>query len=195
MFKFRTIMLVLSGVFLLSAIFTDSSNADIIQPWSNTQLSIGYYDIGQTFKADEITYDRIVVWVEEPFASSPGQITMSLYDNSSTLMTSRVISVTSSYEGEIYLDVSGVSFTAGQNYMFQLTEPGYNWFINTHFEGYDGQDAYPDGIVVVSTSDISGNSPAMYDLNFHVVTSVPIPPGIILIGSGLLGIWRLRKKR
>lgn len=191
----KKFMLIILFVFLLSGFTLKPAHADIVQPWSNWQGSISYYSPGQTFIADETSYSIISAFVAP--ATTSGLITMSLYDNSNNLLTLQNITVPSDYEGSISLDVSSIPFTIGNNYMFQLTEPSYNWFAKVHYEGYDGEDAYPDGTFTTSrVIDIYPNydiDPALFDLNFHIST-VPIPGAIWLLGSGLIGLIGIRRK-
>ncbi|MBU1056545.1 MAG: VPLPA-CTERM sorting domain-containing protein [Proteobacteria bacterium] len=197
----KKLVLIIFLVFFLSGFTLKPVHADIVQPWSNINLSISYYSLGQTFIADETSYNNIVAWVN-PLSTGAGQIMMSLYDNSSSLLTSQDIAVPSNYEGPVSLDISSISFTIGNSYMFQLTEPSYNWFANVHYEGYDGEDKYTDGTLVTPKGYIQEGTnhmdPALYDLNFHIVSSsstVPIPGAVWLLGSGLIGLVGIRRKK
>ena len=174
----KRILSVIATLFLLNLILIGQSQADIEQPFSNTFLSINYYDIGQSFTA-EITgygYANIYAWVGvDPWAGT-GDVGLTL-KSGSTVLASGTSSVAT--DGMVTLDVSGVSFICGISYDFYLTSSSR--FANVYWEdnGSIG-DAYVGGQLITSQGYVETpphgvHAPlSEYDLAF-AVSDVPIP--------------------
>lgn len=171
----KRILIVLT-FFLLNLILIGQSWADIEQPYSNTYLSINYYDIGQSFTA-EITgygYANIYAWVDPDWGTGDVGITLK---SGNTVLTSGTSSVGT--DGMVSLDVSGVSFTSGISYDFYLTSS--TRFAKVYWEEYGSiGDAYVGGQLITIQGYVEqgsyGNQPlSEYDLAF-AVSDAPIIP-------------------
>ncbi len=193
--KRRTNLIV--GLFLMIFILAGESQADIAQPYSNMFLSIDYYDIGQSFKAetDYENYAYIYAWVDPDWGS--GNVGMKLQLGGSVL-ASGTSSVGS--DGMLTLDVSDVSFTAGTSYGFYLMSTSR--FAKVWWEGYNPIERYADGQLITGQGYVEAppyaeqRSLSEFDLAFQVVSSpVPVPGAIWLLGSGLVGLAAIRRKR
>ena len=202
--KIRLIVSVIATFFLLNLTLIGQSKVDIVQPYSNTFLSIDYYNIGQSFTAeiDCSDYANIYAWVGvgSTYGSGDVGLTLKLDD---TVLASGTSSVAS--DGMVTLDVSGANFTTGTSYDFYLTNNSR--FAKVYWENYGSiGDAYAGGQLITSLgyANVSGypsnydnRSLSEFDLAFSVstVSAVPIPGAVWLLGSGLIGLVGFRKKK
>jgi len=135
-------------LFALSGILIGESRADIVQPWSNTFLSINYYNIGQSFTAESDCggYENIYAWVLVDPPTGSGDVGMTLKLNNTVLATG-----TSSVaaDGMVTLDVSGVNFINGTSYSLYLSSSSR--FANVYWEGNSTMgDVYTGGELITS---------------------------------------------
>jgi len=160
-------------LFALTGILTGESRGDIVQPWSNTFLSIDYYDIGQSFTAevDCGAYENIYAWVDPDWGS--GDVGMTLKLNS-TLLATGMSNV--DVNGMVTLNVSGVNFINGTSYSLYLSSSSR--FAKVYWQGYSTMgDVYPGGELITSLGYVEAppygeHRPlSEYDLAFAVASA------------------------
>ena len=193
--KIRLIVSVIAIFFLLNLTLIEQSQADIVQPHSNTFLSIDYYNIGQSFttEIDCGGYANIYAWVD-PVGSGDVGLTLKLND---TVLASGTSSMEA--DGMVTLDVSSASFIGGTSYDFYLTSSSR--FAKVYWEDYGSiGDAYAGGELITILGYVEAppfgehHSLSEYDIAF-TVSAVPIPGAVWLLGSSLIGFVGFRKKK